>query len=573
MKRTILSIVLLGILLHLSIGCSSVQEGNPAPVRTVRLPRFFMSEISSGDVNIKSDDFRVRQKPSAHHRLMWVRLPSALENVSDSLQELFLIRVRHLIAAGGYEVLDDVSNHETVQWKDADHYTKENREKLSSLDLDALLLISYSNGSSDGKYYLNMTLADPFDGRTLSEYSVPLIVVKPPSMENRDEFFLGRGGYRFLDGKNSSRIVGERFTETSLNDFLKKSHTTTLRLASSSPDSRFYLYDYRGKTDRPISPPADLELNEGEYKLVIKRKGNADIVKNLLMRAGREQNLFITYPDDPDQTSLSLYTSPSGLRVAFDGSVRGDTPYFQTGIRPGIYSLEIARTDEDGIYYVTAEHDLDLFEGRNNDVAHMIRYETKFGEDIYSEGLWKLIYSEEGTRGRVVSEKDSNSGIKAVMKNPASLVGLSSHVIPLTHLQSFTASLDIPRSYGGYLMFGILKRDGHEKGNGYFLEKQNGLFQAVSYMAGEPNAPDVSYTLKPDEEKKLTSLCIVYDAEDHVLRWELNGDSIMKMENITLGDGRLVILTDGESAQGKSMLGSLRVESEPYVGDEESNDS
>ena len=331
-----------------------------------------------------------------------------------------------------------------------------------------------------------------------------------------------------------------------------KSVSANLSVQSSSPETEVVLVSGGKRKSLGRVPVNGQRLREGLYELELKRPGYDVLKREVQIRAGRDRELFITWPDDQGSTSLSVLSAPPGQRVSLDGTVRGMTPVYITSIDPGAYALEVSRASASGGYEVIGESSVELAGGDNEARIFFTRYDENFTNDLLNTDDWILSAENEG----VTPEYVGAGGLAFRMKvtGPASgRVGLTSRPMVTS---SFDMTLMVRQAEGNALTFGLVNSKLETvlvriEGNVYTLERFNGE---------QPVVPLSFQTIK-QREGNLYPVRFRYNREENRLQIEIDGDLIYEGPYNGGTAARIALWTAAGSADGRELARSLRIRS------------
>ena len=183
-------------------------------------------------------------------------------------------------------------------------------------------------------------------------------------------------------------------------------------------------------------PGSGERLREGLHKLEIKRPGYDALSREVRIRAGKDQSMFITWPDDRGATSLTVLSTPAGQRLSIDGVVRGTTPLYLTDMEPGSYELELSRAGEGGVYAVTGENRIDLGGGENAGRVFFINHTESFGADLLEQDFFRLSLENVPGGGKPVIAYQGGGGLAVTAESlpDSALLGLESRPFVIDEL-------------------------------------------------------------------------------------------------------------------------------------------
>jgi hypothetical protein len=354
--------------------------------------------------------------------------------------------------------------------------------------------------------------------------------------------------YYFLTNLAGQQLeaIGSR-PPAALREMLLTSVTGKLNISSSAGSTEVYLIQGGARPKKlGTTPIQNMPLDEGEYSLRFTRKGYKPIDRPLLVRAGKVENIIVPWPDDPVSFAAVIFSSPPELQVSFDGSVRGETPAFLTGIDRGTYSMEFARLNpKANAYEVVGGAELNVDQAETHR-AFFLNHQENFAPDLLSGDLWKA-----------VTEKGpftfKGNGFALESKTKDRWAGIST--IPF-FLDSYDVKLGNIESEGGRLLW-ILET----RGDTIAVEVNGNVYRAVHRREGKVVAETKGFkSLLPLPENK-HFIRMQYNKEKQELRIKVDGTTIYEGEYRPAAEGRLQLLTKGDSADGRVLASSLFITS------------
>ncbi len=426
---------------------------------------------------------------------------------------------------------------------------------LEELQADAVASVQVKEvGENQAK--LALRLLDPVSGEAFGEYvQSARIVERAIDPAHQAEFFRDRKNRRieFLEAGQSPQLEFSGDGKSSVRDLVLRSVTASLSVQSSSPETEVVLISGKKRKSLGSVPIGAQRLREGLHRLELKRPGYEMISREVQIRAGRDRDLFITWPDDQGATSLSILSAPSGQRVSLDGTVRGQTPLYITSIDPGAYALEVSRTMEGGAFEVVGEAAVEVAGGQNDGRVFFTRYDENFTKDLLNTDYWTLSADTEGVRPEYVGDGGLAFRVASGAAPGSGRLGLTSQPMAI---ESFDMTLLVRQAAGNALTFGLVNRKQESvlvriSGKVYTLERFNGE---------QPVAPLSFETIK-QREGNLYPLRFRYDKAENRLQVEVDGDVIYEGPYNGGAAARIALWATADSADGRELARSLRIRS------------
>lgn len=531
-------------------GCASVRPvAAPAADPVLPAMRFLTLQPGSGQA---AGDFKLRETPLDSIQLVLQAAPVADEGSSlpAPVRDIAYLKMVHLL---GFPDVKLVTPPAEIG-QSLPELNETSRKYLADVQADAVAFVQIDPVSA-GEAKVALRLLDPVTGALFGEYvQNARIVERKIDPAHQAEFFRDRKNkrYEFLNGEQSPQLEFSGDGKSVVRDLVMKSVSANLSVQSSSPETEVVLVSGGKRKSLGRVPVNGQRLREGLYELELKRPGYDVLKREVQIRAGRDRELFITWPDDQGSTSLSVLSAPPGQRVSLDGTVRGMTPVYITSIDPGAYALEVSRASASGGYEVIGESSVELAGGDNEARIFFTRYDENFTNDLLNTDYWILSAENEG----VTPEYVGAGGLAFRMKvtGPASgRVGLTSRPMVTS---SFDMTLMVRQAEGNALTFGLVNSKLETvlvriEGNVYTLERFNGE---------QPVVPLSFQTIK-QREGNLYPVRFRYNREENRLQIEIDGDLIYEGPYNGGTAARIALWTAAGSADGRELARSLRIRS------------
>ncbi|MCR9144647.1 MAG: PEGA domain-containing protein [bacterium] len=530
------------------IACASVRP-IPAPAADPILPEMRLLAGQGSPVQ-DAEDFKLRKTGRPAIQLVLHNDASA-GGLPGPLRDIAFLKMAHLLKFPDVKLVTPPAQVAA----DLGTVGPTSRKYLAELQADAVASIQVQTAGED-QAKVALRLLDPVTGDSFGEFVQNARIVKRViDPAHQAEFFRDRAKRRveFLEAGQSPQLEFTGDGKSSVRDLVLRSVTANLSVQSSSPETEVVLIAGDKKRRALGSVPISGErLREGLYRLELKRPGYEAIAREIQIRAGRDRDLFITWPDDQGASSLSVLSAPPGQRVSMDGTIRGRTPLYITSIDPGSYSLEVSRSMEGQGFEVVGESAVEVAGGQNAGRVFFTRYDESFTKDLMSSDYWSLSAEAEG-----VKPEFAGDGGLAFRLQPGSAtqgrLGLTSR--PMV-TNSFDMTLVVRQAAGNALTFGLVNQEQETilvriSGKVYTLER---------FTGGSPVAPLSFETIK-QREGNLYPVRFRYDKVENRLQVEIDGDVVYEGPYNSGGAASVVLWTDAESADGRELARSLRIRS------------
>lgn len=535
----------------IAASCSSVTPvQGEFRTKTVEPPDV-TSDRSAGGVFLGKDDFKSRSTPTEVIRLVVVpegqhpverkSSPVLPETVTRILRMKLLSHIRRAdvtLVEPPAELVDSLPK-----------VTDQIQDFLKNNKVDGLLHMEVTEPDS-GRYVLESKILDPYDRSVMGELLIKLRGNTRGSVGRQIDFFLGRDSYYFLNDEAYMRFAFTGLNREVVDRFVRSSITANVNFIANDPEIKFYLQNDQQKV-LIGQTPVERRLREGLYTIFASKKGMPDQRQDFLVRAGREQVVLFSDSGDSQATSLALYTSPPGLRLSLDGVVRGNTPFFRTGMEPGLYQAELAEDRGNNRFVVVQNFFLDVSPGKFNELLYMINYSTERGKSFFEEGVWNTVSSD---RLRVIERADGFGFFTPPVKGKEDeTVGIVSR--PLAP-ESFRASVEIPSPAVGFMLVGFTSEE-----DTILVEVTDDRMKPLHFKQGTLQKPVQAFDPLEGKKKKTRKIEFRFDRESRVLTVRLDGDRVLEKEVSGTKPMRMTVLTDRAQANGGVLFKNLQFES------------
>lgn len=529
------------------IACASVRPV-AAPAADPVLPKMQFLAPQGGAAQ-DAKDFKLRTAARGAIQLV---LHNAVESeqLSAPLRDIAFLKMVHLL---GFPDVKLVTPPAEIG-KGLTELNEASRGYLVEVEADAVASVQVKE-VGDGQAKLALRLIDPVTGDLFGEYvQNARIVERAIDPAHQAEFYRDRKKRRveFLESRQSPQLEFSTDGKASVRELVLKSVSANFSVQSSSPETEVVLISGKKRMALGSVPIGSRRLREGLHQLELKRPGYDMITREIQVRAGRDRDLFITWPDDQGSTSLSVLSTPPGQRVSLDGTVRGTTPLYITSIDPGAYALEVSRTMGGQGYEVVGESSVELAGGENEGRIFFTRYDEAFTKDILNSDYWMLTAETDG-----VKPEYAGDGGLAFRLAPGSAVtgrlGLTSR--PMV-TDSFDMTLMVRQAVGNSLTFGLVNR----KQESVLVHIESKIYTLERFNGDAPVTPLSFETIK-QREGDLYPVRFRYDKGENRLRVEVDGDLIYEAPYNGGTATRIALWTAADSADGRKLAQNLRIRS------------
>lgn len=484
-------------------------------------------------------------------------------NISKAMQLIVLHQLRQ---AGVTIKKIPEENWLALQKKERENYYTWFKEN----NIDAVLNAGIQQINNKVEY--NLVFWDPVFAHKTAVLQLPLeIRSRAIDQEHQSELLVKKHSYDFLKFKfDPVPVLPESFSND-LSAFVLKSVQGSMNIQTSVSNINIYLSN-KGKKKFLGKPPfSAMQLDEGKYSLLIKRKGYPDQNLDFFIRAGKKTDHFISYPDTQTSSTVAVLSSPAGQRVSVDGQVVGTTPHYISGLSPGSYQLELSHKEKNSeSYYITADGPLEINAGLASERLLLSSYLTRFGSDFIAEDFFSLT-SEKGK----ISLDNDNPGLRFHSKGAptGSWVGLVSR--PLV-INDFAATLSVEENPEQIISFGLVSGATGDQKPQVLVNLDQGLYSLLEYKNNKLISPKHSYTSKKstsEKEKNINAheIRIEFEKKEKILSISIDGTEIYSGPRPDLFAGqttRLVIYTRAKNANGSLIAHEFRMYSGPGLSEE-----
>lgn len=546
-KKTILVFYILSLL----TSCATVRQ-----MDSVGPLHFYFPSLTPTDLDLTADfesknDYKLRERREGPVRLLLISswdpdtFPEHLQAALTRKLDLLFKRsgVDHLVIpapeGASIESFLDPEDEETLTF-------------LHENNIDGIIVETReSTGELKGRVAFRMI--DPIFKTELATLPVAFSLVEPSDRSSRKEMVLTRTGYMILPEQGFTGVKLDLDNPAVIRPFLQSSVNGYMSLLAGEGQIQVKLLDPYERTIRITQLPVEnLRLDEGIYQLEAKRFGFPVIRRRVRIRSGITSRVVLSWSDDPGQTSMAIYSLPPQGRVSMDGIIMGQTPYFQAVVTPGLYDLELARSEEEGQdnFFVEDEARFQVHEGKRNDLIFMERYLdslTQEGNGDERKTVWQSASSIHETDVKFMD------GLRFNAMGDGSdddVTGIVSRPFYLNDTR-FTVKTFLGDKKTLRLGF-VSGKDG------VLLERRDGAYYPVLFHAGEMQGTLNGFS--PEEEPQAgeeTEISFCYDQEEGNLKIRIGFTTVYDAKWEPSGPVRAVILTDKKDAKGEVMASRI----------------
>lgn len=125
-------------------------------------------------------------------------------------------------------------------------------------------------------------------------------------------------------------------TEQAVIQSTEEKKSGTISITTNPPDASVFM----NGANVGLTPYVNDSINPGNYKLLLRKKGYADISESIKISAGKTHSV---YKDLSAITTLKINSEPSGADVLLNNKSAGKTPYTNNQTLPGEYNVTISK--------------------------------------------------------------------------------------------------------------------------------------------------------------------------------------------------------------------------------------
>jgi hypothetical protein len=544
-----LAVLVLPGALALTASCSSVRPV-PAPAQDPVLPAMQTYILQPGGAQ-SVVDYKLRTSSPAQIQLV-VHYHSEVEDLPAPVKDIAFLKMAKMLGSPDVRLVTPPAEMNAV----LPAVDESSRAYLAQVQADAIASIVLRNTEEEGRANVALRLIDPVTGELFGEYTQPTQIVEAAAdLARQAEFYRNRaaGRYEFLDAQSAPQILFAGDARSTVRDLVLRSVSANLSVQSSSPETEVLMINDGKRKSLGRVPIASRRLREGLYRLELKRPGYDLVSREVQIRAGRDRELFITWPDDSGHPSLSVLSAPPGQRVSLDGTARGVTPLYITSIEPGAYALELSRAVSDG-FEVVGEAPVEVAGSENAGRIFLVNYDENFGAGLTALDFWEL-----AGEGDLRPEYVGAAGLafrltSAVPPEQADRrLGLLSR--PMI-IDSFDMTLMVRQIDGNELTFGLV----NDKLESVLVRISGKIYTLERFSGGQAVAPLSFETIKA-REGGIYPVRLQYDRDKNRLKVEIDGTEIYEGPYNGGTAARIALWTTAASADGRLLARSLRVRS------------
>ena len=529
-------------------GCAAVKEVAGESQANIAPPviRVLGAESSLTDLSSDKSNYKMRQNRKPGIRLVLREKESEVETRVRRIASRAYLR---LLSRPGVELIRPDKEQDPLEDFPGG---EKSAAYLKRVEADGVVEVSCleQGEGAERRLWMQAIIQDPFEGRQLAENKTEIEVLdRSPDRAHQLDFYNNRGEFRPL-AHGAGPVVRLRGTSKGLVAFenlVRESVSGRVNVHSSIADATVYLV--KGKTKKTLGRPPifNYRLEEGLYRVEIHRRGYPAFKKNVWVRAGKLHEVYSLWPDEGENASLAVITEPSGLRLAVDGELRGNTPLYLSGMESGSYDVELSRANQDKEFEVLLESPVNIQAGGEAVRVFLVNYKESFSAGLLENDIWQLT-SESGLI------KYAPSGGLA-FKSPTTTPVWQGLVSRNSYLGAGIAiSLDVVPGSDNQLSFGVLSESESVlvdmKGAVFTLKRFKGSAGAEKPRSFEPLKKAATHRIE-----------IFIDPADKKLNVSIDGDSVYNAPWTGSSSGRIAILTKPGSADGRSLARKLEVRS------------
>jgi len=328
-----------------------------------------------------SDDYKAREKMKKFPHFTIAPLVFPKEFTNAELRSLLIQELDFIWAkTSGKRILFD------KPWDNGERPLSD----YQSADIDAVIFPKFSVDESSNTFQISYRIEDPVNKKEYGVLQANGKFIAPDSngkngKMKRLELYKDGSSYRFLNEIKSPQIEFEtKPSKSEIAEILKKSVSGTLTVTTTSSDTTLFA---DGKEIGKL-PLANITIPDGLHLLEFSKPGKTAIKREVVLRAGETKEIFHEWDDDMTLGAIKALSYPPGLKISWDGYLKGDAPVFSNDLSPGNYKIEFSRKDEKEKDRVLGEQTVKVESKRVSSIAFPI--ELINGFDPSNESLWQV---------------------------------------------------------------------------------------------------------------------------------------------------------------------------------------
>ncbi|MBI3394433.1 MAG: PEGA domain-containing protein [Spirochaetia bacterium] len=495
--------------------CASIQEIKDAQV-----------QIPAPVIKVQDARLRDVQAEAGGNSRTGIRVafkPEAVKGVSPVVSDLIQKKTIQMLSAPGVEF---------VEWS------------ASQTDIDGVLTLEGSVSSGAGKISLRLT--DPSAATEFGILDLELKAEEPKASQAHqiDVMIRGQGQAVFLAAKNAPIITLSGADSARLKDFVVSCRMGAVNVMSSTPGASVFAMRSGVIVNLGVTPIQNKRLDKGIWRITVQRRGYAPFQREIALHPGETKDVFAAWADDPTLDALIIHSAPAGLSVSMDGTQKGDTPSFITGIAGGAHGVEVSASSDKTVLSDTQISP----EEAGGGLAFLFYYDEPFDQAVMERDYWQLTSEAGGVE--VIPLKGLGLRAKGEARG---WQGLVSRNLPLRNMK---AELDVVQSAGGVTAFGIVS--GREA---VLVQSSGGVFAVARFKDGSPVGKPRAFTALKEGTDHVVS--VEYDEDFKMLKFRVDGDVVFHEEFKPAALARLTILSQAPSTDGRTLARAFRMRSGP----------
>lgn len=546
------SALIIVIPLWFALRCSAIGPAQPLEPALDAPPRLRALSADRQRV-VDANDFRLRDRSRGAIRLVAVRAP-APDGLPPALAAVASLKLERALKTAGVSLLYPEANA-----PDLSVATDASREYLKRVDADAVALIKLVAEGPRGRGQLEVALLDAYNGQELARLNQEVEYDAAPAAPDRQADFVQRrdGAVALLSSVSVPVVRLKNVNANAMQEFARKAVTGFVSVFSSAADAEIVSIQDSRRESLGRAPLTARPLLEGRYVLSVKRPGYEEARFPVQVRAGRTDVVFVPWPDDRNNSSLAMLSSPPNQRVSLDGAVRGQTPLYLTGLDAGSYQLELSRAKSSGDYVITAESPLEIAGGDALSRLFLINYDEDFGADLLDTDFWQLA----SEAGPVSFEPGQGLAFRSSESRSSAWLGLMSR--PVFLADDFDIRLQARSSEGGALLVGLL----NERAHTVLLRMESRTYTLQRFDGERMLDSPLTFTTLRKREGDLHEIRYRYNKKENLLEVRLDGSLIFEGAWNGGPFARIILTTRPVSADGRSLAAGLSVRTGPGLYD------
>lgn len=417
---------------------------------------------------------------------------------------------------------------------------------LKSKDVDALVTTKIERAEDEIR--ITHTIKDPVNSTEFAAIKYDGKIISPEKKEKNSprkaDLYKNGHSYIFLKESRTEVINLNRPSASEISSALKKSVSARINVSTTSSDT-ILIADGKEAGTLPLNA---FELGDGDHVLEFKKAGKENITRAIHLRAGETREVFHEWEDDDVLGALKIMSFPAGLKISWDGFIKGETPLFVNNLNADVYKIEFSRISETGHNMVLSEKAVTVSEKKISSLAFPTELYNAFEPE--SGNLWIPVGD-----GSILPVFENQLTFKKLKDNSSGWQGVSTHpLVPgIVDIKTIINSTDMTGEGKLALAFSV------EDQETFVVEIEGKRASVYRFPSNGQSVGSYSYKKDEPEEGKSVRFVSYQDKEKNVLQIYLGNKMVHEFPLDFSKHWRLSLLTRGESPVLKKGFRSLSI--------------